>query len=63
MKNRRLPKFKKETLYLFAAGIACVLLLAGTLLLLNSHLKSSATTDVSKIDPSLFKLFESMIKN
>lgn len=52
MKNRRLPKFKKETLYLFAAGIACVLLLAGTLLLLNSHLKSSATTDVSKIDPS-----------
>lgn len=52
MKKIRLPKFKKETLYLFAAGIACVLLLVGTVLLLNSHLKSSAATDVSKIDSS-----------
>lgn len=50
MKKIRLPKFKKETLYLFAAGIACVLLLVGTVLLLNSHLKSSTTTDVSKIN-------------
>lgn len=52
MRKIRLPKFKKETIYLFVAGIACVLLLVGTLLLLNSHLKSSAAMDVSKIDSS-----------
>lgn len=50
MRKIRLPKFKKETIYLFVAGIACVLLLVGTMLLLNSHLKSSTTTDVSKIN-------------
>lgn len=52
MRKIRLPKFKKETIYLFVAGIACVLLLVGTMLLLNSHLKSSAAMDVSKIDSS-----------
>lgn len=50
MKKIRLPKFKKETLYLFAAGIACVLLLVGTALLLNSRSENAAATDVSKIN-------------
>lgn len=50
MRKIRLPKFKKETIYLFVAGIACVLLLVGTALILNSRSENAAAADVSKIN-------------